>query len=130
MAWPFSSQMGESSEAVDDLSLRHHLFAAAHRRGGLTVQQLWLRYLALTGSCGVFEVDAFLHGLTTMPPVEQNILAHALNERLDDLYRASRVPYLSPDVPTVKPEDPLTVVHQLLHQEPLPSTKSGPEPLR
>jgi hypothetical protein len=112
---------------VNDLSQRHRVFAAARQRAELTVQQLWLRYLALTGSCGVFEVDAFLHGLTVLPDAEQNILAHALNERLEDLYRDARVPYLGSDVSPAGPDDPLAVLHELLNGL-LPSTASEAAP--
>jgi hypothetical protein len=81
------------------------------------MDDLWLRYLALTGSYDVFELDAFLNDLTTWTDHEQNVLACALNERLDDLYQAARVPYLLPPSPTSAPEDPLTVLRGLLADE-------------
>jgi len=77
------------------------------------VDELWLRYLALTGTCDVFELDAFLNDLTVWMDHEQNVLACALNERLDELYEAVRVPYLLSS-PTSTPEEPLAVLHELL----------------
>ena len=65
-----------------------------------------------------FDIEAFLHGLATLSEDQQDILANAVNERLDDLYLAARVPYLA----TVEPlpcrcQDPLTVLDELLAAE-------------
>jgi hypothetical protein len=105
---------------VDPLSPRIQAFVTAQRRGELTLQQLWLRYIALTGTCGAFEIDAFLHGLSDLPAAEQDILAHALNERLDEVHQASQVPYRTCQPPSA--EDPLAVLNQLL-DSPLPPTE-------
>jgi hypothetical protein len=96
---------------------RSPLFQAARQRAELSVDELWLRYLALTGTCDVFELDAFLNDLTVWMDHEQNVLACALNERLDELYQAVRVPYLMLSSPTSRPEDPLAVLHELLADE-------------
>jgi hypothetical protein len=101
---------------VENFSSRHQLFLAAQRRGELTLQQLWLRYIALTGTCAIIEIDAFLHGLGSLPAAEQDILAHTLNERLHELYQANRVPYLATHA--AAPEDPLAVLKRLLDQPP------------
>jgi hypothetical protein len=77
-----------------DTNHRHHLFAGAFDRADWTVRQAWLSYLALGGRGDFFDVEAFLAGLVTMGAHEQDVLAVALNERLDDLYRERRVPYL------------------------------------
>jgi len=93
----------------------------ARGRADLTVQQLWLHYVALGGTCDVFDLDAFLQGLTTLAPVEQDVLAHALNEHLDDLYRAAQVPYLTiGPPPAADNEDPLTVIGAII-AEAIPS---------
>jgi hypothetical protein len=115
---------------VDDPSSRHpspQVFVAAQRRGELTLQQLWLRYVALTGTCAMIEIDAFLHGLGTLPAGEQDKLAHALNERLDELYQASRVPYLAADLSPDNGEDPLAVLQQLLDRPPTPKQSNLPD---
>lgn len=39
------------------------------------------------------EVEAHLLGMMTLPPHECDMLAHAANERLDELDRSARVPY-------------------------------------
>ncbi|MFF1385056.1 hypothetical protein ACFVWT_15960 [Arthrobacter sp. NPDC058288] len=34
---------------------------------------------------GQFEVEAYIHGAIALPPLQRDILAHALNERLDEI---------------------------------------------
>lgn len=62
-------------------------------RTGLTLEQLWLRYFAIGGSCGLIEVEAHLLGMMTLPVGECDMLAHAANEHLDDVDRQARIPY-------------------------------------
>jgi serine/threonine protein phosphatase PrpC len=64
-----------------------------YRRAELTLEQLWLRYFALGGVAGLVEVEAYLHGVMSLPPLQRDILAHAVNERLDELTWRHRVPY-------------------------------------
>ena len=79
------------SDAQMDEQLR--VLKVAVQRAGLTVDQLWLRYFALGGDAGRVEVDAYLHGLMPLPPPQRDMLAHAVNERLDELLQEHRVPY-------------------------------------
>ena len=58
----------------------------------LTVEELWIRYFALGGDAGKVEVEAYLSGLMPLPSLQHNILAHAINERLDEL-GPRRAPY-------------------------------------
>jgi hypothetical protein len=64
----------------------------AFRGAELTVEELWLRYFALGGDAGKVEVEAYLSGLMPLPSLQHNILAHAINERLDEL-GPRRAPY-------------------------------------
>jgi hypothetical protein len=75
-----------------DTDDRHRLCETARVRGELTVQELWLRYLALGGDHDEFDIDGYLQGILPLNTLEQDILAVALNERLDEIYRAARVP--------------------------------------
>jgi hypothetical protein len=81
-------------DVADDMDTegRYRLFEAARVRGELSVQRLWLRYLALGGNRDEFDVDGYLQGLLTLETFEQDILAVALNERLDEVYRSARIP--------------------------------------
>ncbi len=68
----------------------------AFTRADLTLEQLWTRYFALGGAAGLVEVEAYLHGLMPLPAVQRDMLAHAINERLDELTWPHRVPYTFP----------------------------------
>jgi hypothetical protein len=99
---------------MPDTDSRHQLFEAARTQAGWTVQQLWVGYLAVGGSRDAFDIEAYLHGLGPLSDHQQDILANAVNERLDDLYRAASVPYLS--TLTLEPcegQDPLAILDEL-----------------
>jgi hypothetical protein len=100
---------------------------AARTRAGLTVQDLWLRYLALGGTGDVFELDGYLRGLMPLETFQQDVLAQALNEALDDAYRAHYVPLSTPadDPPD---DDRLTsLADELLHDRSI-APPAEPEP--
>jgi len=63
------------------------------RNADLTLDQLWTRYFALGGNLDPVDVEAFLAGLVPLPAAERDMLAHAVNERLDELRWQRRVPY-------------------------------------
>ena len=69
---------------------------AARVRAELTVQDLWLRYVALTGTGDAFDLDGYLQGLMPLDTFQQDVLAQTLNESLEDDYRAYRVPLSTP----------------------------------
>ena len=81
----------------NDISSRHRLFATACHQAGWSVRQAWLGYVSLGGRCDIFDVEAFLEGLVMLGAHEQDVLAVALNERLQDLYLGRLVPYLHTD---------------------------------
>ena len=86
-------------------------------RGELGVHELWLRYLALGGNCDVFDIDGYLQSLLPLPPSEEVILAVALNERLDEVYRAARIPI--PTADSARGDDVLArLVEDLLRDAP------------
>jgi hypothetical protein len=58
----------------------------------LTVAELWLRYFALGGEASEMEVDAYLNGAIALPAIQHDMLAHAINERLDEM-APPRAPY-------------------------------------
>ncbi|MFW3172795.1 PP2C family protein-serine/threonine phosphatase [Geodermatophilus sp. CPCC 206100] len=69
---------------------------AAFEAADLTPEQLWTRYFALGGTADLLELEAHLEGLLRLPDGERTVLAHALNERLDELVAERRLPYSSP----------------------------------
>ena len=80
---------------------RHEQVEAARIRAELAVSELWLRYVALGGNGDLFDVDAYLAGLLPLSNFDQNALAVAVNERLEEIYRTARVPL---DTPTPTPD--------------------------
>ncbi|MGY1733454.1 PP2C family protein-serine/threonine phosphatase [Geodermatophilus sp. SYSU D01045] len=92
---------------------RTPLRAALHH-ADLTLEQLWLRYFELGGNADMFDVEAYLDGLACLSDIDGDLLAVAVNERLDELSAARRVPYsraLRPPRPTT---GPLAALLQLL----------------
>jgi len=67
----------------------------ALRRCGLPVREIWIRYLALGGNADEVTVEAQLHGLLELPAGEYNVLAHTLNEELDELPAHERGPHVA-----------------------------------
>jgi hypothetical protein len=72
---------------------QRHSIAAALRHSGLTTEELWIRYFALGGDTSLTEVDAYVHGLGGLPPLQRDALAHAVNEHLDELTPPHRADY-------------------------------------
>jgi hypothetical protein len=73
--------------------LQRSALRAARDHAGLTLEDLWMRYFALGGNADLMDVDAHLAGLMALPVLQRDILAHAVNERLDELIAQHRVPY-------------------------------------
>ena len=78
---------------MSDAGSRHQRdLRRAYGHAELTLQELWLRYFGLGGEAGVTEIDAYLNGLLPIPEKQHNILALAVNERLNEL-PPPRAPY-------------------------------------
>ena len=101
---------------MDDMD-EHAAVEQARVRVGLTVQQLWLRYLALGGSCDAFDVDGYLQGMVSLAVHQQDVLAQAVNEALDELVDGLRVP-LSTGATAVEGESVQDVVRRMLAAQP------------
>ncbi|MEV7098350.1 PP2C family protein-serine/threonine phosphatase [Amycolatopsis sp. NPDC051045] len=93
---------------------QQRLVAACFARSDLTLEQLWMRYFALGGSLSLLELDAYLNGLFALPRVDRDMVAHAVNERLDEVTGPARAPY-SHSVTDAKPlHGPLKALVDLL----------------
>ena len=97
---------------------RHRDMEAARVRAELTVQELWLRYIALGGSSDAFDVDGYLQGMVSLDTLQQDVLAEAVNEALEERYRAARVPLSVPPDAEVSEDLLVEVVEQLLARRP------------
>ncbi len=87
---------------------------AAFEFSGLTVEQVWMRYFGLGGSADLMDVDAHLAGVVPLPPAQADMLAHAVNERLDELVAERRIPYSRPVHHRRSTTGPLTALVRLL----------------
>ncbi len=62
--------------------LRDAIYAA-----GIPVSELWLRYFGIAGDAGEYEVEAYVQGLLSLPPLQRDLLAMAANELIEDTPR-------------------------------------------
>jgi hypothetical protein len=60
---------------------------AALKAAEITPGELWLNYFSLGGSVGEYEVEAYLQGLLSLPPIQRDLLAMAANELIEAMPR-------------------------------------------
>ncbi|EWC63191.1 Serine phosphatase RsbU, regulator of sigma subunit [Actinokineospora spheciospongiae] len=104
--------MNAFPEHGPDEQWRH--VSAAFEQTSLPLEQLWLRYFSIGGTMGLMEVEAYLHGLMPMPVPQRDMLAHAINERLNEIDVPQSAPYSLDPVPDTPVADPLTALVRLL----------------
>ena len=92
-------------------------FETARVRGELTVQDLWLRYLALGGNHDAFDIDGYLQGLLPLETSQERVLAVALNERLDEVHRAALLPLPTAPPPGADGDARRAVIDELLERD-------------
>jgi hypothetical protein len=51
----------------------------------LDVPTVWMRYFELTGDADEIDVDAYLHGLTYLAPLDRDLVSHAINELINEM---------------------------------------------
>ena len=96
---------------------RYRQCETARVRGDLTVQDLWLRYLALSGTHDAFDIDGYLQGLLPWETSEELVLAVALNERLDEVHRAALIPLPTAAPPGADADARRAVIEELLGRD-------------
>jgi hypothetical protein len=72
----------DPNEPEQRRQLRDALKAADLTRG-----ELWLNYFSIGGNVGEYEVEAYLQGLLSLPPVQRDLLAMAANELIEAVPR-------------------------------------------
>ena len=100
---------------------------AARVRAELTVQDLWLRFVSLGGTGDAFDLDGYLQGLVPLEVLQQDVLAQALNEALEECYRAHRVPLSTPSSDRPDGERLRRLIAELLGDDPA-APPAGSEP--
>jgi hypothetical protein len=81
---------------------------------GLSLEQLWMRYFGLGGAGDLVDLEAHLADLVLLSPGQADVLAHAVNEHLDELVAERRVPYSRPMRLERPATGPLTALVDLL----------------
>ena len=80
------------------------MLPAAFRRSGLTLREAWIRYLSLGGNADEVSVAAQLEEVLDLSVGDYNVLAHALNEALDEITdRGPRVAQLPVGSAEIRP---------------------------
>lgn len=93
---------------------------AALKAAEITPGELWLNYFSLGGSVGEYEVEAYLQGLLSLPPIQRDLLAMAANELIEAMPRLF-APYSDDlNLPEAVPEGVPEAVPEAAHE-------SGPE---
>jgi hypothetical protein len=77
----------------DQASEQQRRLARALQRADLSTDELWKRYTARGGVAGMTEVDDYVRGLAGLPADQRDVLALAVNERLDELARTHWASY-------------------------------------
>jgi hypothetical protein len=107
---------------------RYRRMDAARVRAELSVQDLWLRYVALSGTGDAFDLDGYLQGLAPLETFQQDVLAQALNEALEDSYQAYLVPLSAPPTGVALDAGLLGLIDALLDDHPPAGTENGEPP--
>ena len=100
-----------------DTEDRYRQCETARVRGELTVQDAWLRYLALGGTHDAFDIDGYLQGLLALETAQELVLAVALNERLDEVHRAALIPLPTAPPPEADDEARRVTIEELLGRD-------------
>jgi hypothetical protein len=77
----------------DEEETQRVLIGAVMTASGISCQDAWCRYVEYTGLVDVFAIDAYLAGLMPLPLEECNLLAHAVNELIDEQPLPARAPH-------------------------------------
>ena len=63
------------------------MLRTAVEAAGIRTEDLWLHYFSLAGAVGEYEVEAYLQGLLSLPPLQRDMLALAANELIEEIPR-------------------------------------------
>lgn len=83
-------------EYPEDEELQRCLIEAAMTAAAFLIVDVWRRYYENGGHVGLFETEAYLHGLLRLPVQECDLLAQAVNELIDEEPPLPRAPYRDP----------------------------------
>ncbi|MUK03564.1 hypothetical protein GM708_17695 [Vibrio cholerae] len=77
----------------DEEETQRVLIRAAMVTSDISCQDAWCRYVEYTGLADAVSIDAYLAGVVSLPLEECNLLAHAVNELIDEQPPPARAPH-------------------------------------
>lgn len=80
----------------DDEEQQRCLIETAITAAYFVFDDVWRRYFELGGQADQFELEAYLGGLLPLTAEECNLVAHAVNELIDEEPHLPRAPYRYP----------------------------------
>jgi hypothetical protein len=89
-------------DEFDESNIQAQATRGAIEESGISLHSVWIRYFALTGRAGEFEVDAYLNGSLELSVHERDLVSHAVNELIDELPPRPRAPYSNNGTATVR----------------------------
>ncbi|BBE21303.1 hypothetical protein MN0502_01860 [Arthrobacter sp. MN05-02] len=69
----------------------------AMRAAGLNLSIVWMRYFQLSGDADELDIDAYLNGLTYLTLLDRDLVAHAVNELINEQPRPAAPYSTNPD---------------------------------
>jgi 8-oxo-dGTP pyrophosphatase MutT (NUDIX family) len=90
-------------DAFDESNVHAQAIREAMEESGIPLGEVWMRYFSFTGAAGEYEIDAYLNGSLELTPHERDLLAHAVNELINELPPRRKAPY-SDDEPSPSAE--------------------------
>ena len=72
--------------------------AEGMRLSGMTFPELWVRHIAVSGTLGELELEAYVLGLLVPDDYQHNLIAQALNEYFMELGQNHPVGYRDPAI--------------------------------
>ncbi|MHA7145312.1 hypothetical protein ACX80U_11395 [Arthrobacter sp. TmT3-37] len=97
--------MGDYAEDEEQQRL---LIEGAITAAAFVLYDVWRRYFETGGHADKFELEAYLNGLLPLPMEECNLLAHAVNELIDEEPPLPRAPYRHPPEALTTADTPST----------------------
>lgn len=80
-------------DAFDESNAHAQAIREAMEESRLSIGEVWMRYFSFTGAAGEYEIDACLNGSLELTAHERDLLAHAVNELIQELPQARTAPY-------------------------------------
>jgi hypothetical protein len=80
-------------DTFDESNVHAQAIREAMEESGIPLGEVWMRYFSFTGAAGEYEIDAYLNGSLELPAYERDLLAHAVNELINELPPRRKAPY-------------------------------------